>query len=174
MVIMDHSDNALSADNQQERLAYWIVGFVDGEGTFSVSLNRNTTTLSGYQVFPEFVVTQGAKSLVALKLIQEYFGCGNIYENRRYDNHKESLYRYVVRSLHDLRTIIVPFFVRNQLRTAKQKDFLKFCQILELMYERKHLQPDGLESIRMLTQQMNRKARILNDYTLDSTTVEKI
>jgi hypothetical protein len=34
---MNHSNNATSADNQQERLAYWIVGFVDGEGTFSVS-----------------------------------------------------------------------------------------------------------------------------------------
>ncbi len=52
------SKNASGADNQQERLDWWIVGFVDGEGTFSVSFNRNSTTSCGYQVFPEFVITQ--------------------------------------------------------------------------------------------------------------------
>lgn len=160
MVLMNHSDNLSSADNQQERLAQWIVGFVDGEGTFSVSLNRNLTTSSGYQVFPEFVVTQGAKSLHVLQLIQDYFGCGKIYENRRYDNHKESLYRYVVRSNSDLRTTIIPFFQSNSLRTAKRNDFMKFCEILELMQEQKHLEPNGLETIREITHQMNRRAKI--------------
>jgi len=37
------SDNDTSRDNQQERLgtANWIVGFVDGEGCFSVSIFKN-------------------------------------------------------------------------------------------------------------------------------------
>ena len=161
MVVMTHSDNSSSADNQQERLAFWIVGFVDGEGTFSVSLNRNSTTTTGYQVFPEFVVTQGAKSLAALQEIQEYFGCGKIYENRRYDNHRESMYRYVVRSFNDLTTVIIPFFQRFPLRTAKQKDFQKFCEVIELMKERKHINSDGVGTIRLIINQMNRRAKIL-------------
>ena len=158
---MTHSDNSPSADNQQERLAYWIVGFVDGEGTFSVSLNHNSTTTTGYQVFPEFVVTQGAKSLSALQEIQQYFGCGKIYENRRYDNHRESMYRYVVRSFNDLTTVIIPFFRRLPLRTAKQNDFQKFCEVIELMKERKHINPDGVGTIRLIINQMNRRAKIL-------------
>lgn len=158
---MTHSDNSSSADNQQERLAFWIVGFVDGEGTFSVSLNRNSTTTTGFQVFPEFVVTQGAKSLVVLQEIQGYFGCGKIYENRRYDNHRESMYRYVVRSFNDLTTIVIPFFQRFPLRTAKQNDFQKFCEVIELMKERKHINPDGVGAIRLIINQMNRRAKIL-------------
>jgi len=65
------SKKANDADNQQERLktAYWIVGFTDGGGTFSVSKIKNSTTKSGYQIFPEFVITQGAKSLKALEKI---------------------------------------------------------------------------------------------------------
>ena len=53
------SDNMLGADNQQERLRTvgWIVGFVDGEGCFSVTIQKATTS-TGWQVFPEFVVTQ--------------------------------------------------------------------------------------------------------------------
>jgi hypothetical protein len=63
------SKKAIGADNQQERLkiAYWIVGFTDREGCFSVSVIKNKTTKFGKQIFPEFVVTQGAKSLKALK-----------------------------------------------------------------------------------------------------------
>lgn len=161
MVLMTHSKNSPSADNQQERLAWWIVGFVDGEGTFSVSLNRNSTTSTGYQVFPEFVVTQGAKSLAALQQIQKYFKCGKIYENRRHDNHRESLYRYVVRSLKDLITTIIPFFQTHRLKTAKLHDFQRFCEVIELMKNKRHIDNDGVELVRKITNQMNRKAKIL-------------
>ena len=58
------SKKVASADDQQERLKFigWVVGYIDGEGCFSVSLFRNKTTKFGWQVFPEFVVTQGEKS----------------------------------------------------------------------------------------------------------------
>lgn len=141
MVTMNHSDNPTNADNQQERLnlAYWIVGFTDGEGTFSVSKVRNATTKSGYQIFPEFVITQGAKSLNVLNQIQKYFGCGNVYINRRHDNHKEPLYRFCVRSRSDLRNVIIPFFSEHKLRTAKIKDFNRFCRIISAMERHEHL-----------------------------------
>ncbi len=62
-------DNVSSAVNQQERLKIigWVVGFVDGEGCFCVSINRNSTSRTGWQVIPEFVVTQGQKSLSSLE-----------------------------------------------------------------------------------------------------------
>jgi hypothetical protein len=67
------SKKAISADNQQERLDIesWIVGFTDGEGCFSVSLIKNCTSKMGWQVFPEFVITQGKKSFLALEVIQK-------------------------------------------------------------------------------------------------------
>ena len=115
----------MSAVNQQERrkIESWIAGFTDGEGCFSVSFIRNVTTKSGWQIFPEFVITQGEKSLNALKIFQKYFRCGKIFINKRYDNHNEYLYRFCVRSINDLAKIIVPFFKQNELKTAKQKDF---------------------------------------------------
>src|SRR3990167_5913217 len=103
------SDNVTHAGNQQERLIKigWIVGFVDGEGCFSLGLvkqhNRKEKDRirkgykTGYQVFHEFAVTQGESSLLILQELQKFFGIGNVYINTRYDNHKENLYRYVVR-----------------------------------------------------------------------------
>src|SRR6266404_1481333 len=83
-------ENATGADNQQERLRTvgWIVGFVDGEGCFSVTIQRCRVVKLGWQVFPEFVVTQGARSLGALQALQQFFACGRIFINRRNDNHK--------------------------------------------------------------------------------------
>lgn len=161
-----------SADNQQERLKTvgWVVGFVDGEGCFSVSINRNVLVRTGWQVLPEFVVTQSEKSLAALQSLQEFFGCGSIFVNRRSDNHKEHIHRYCVRSVEDLRTIVVPFFKANTLKTSKHEDFEKFVQVLDLMDQDKHLSNDGIAEIAKIAETMNRRKpsrflRILRDYT---------
>ena len=39
-----NSDNATGAANQQERLDAYIAGFVDGEGSFHVAINRTKST----------------------------------------------------------------------------------------------------------------------------------
>src|SRR3989338_2002010 len=101
---MNHSNKVSRAENQQERLIKigWVVGFVDGEGCFSIgfikqpdreeSLRIRRGYRIGVQAWHEFAVTQGMKSLPALKKIRNFFGVGNLYLNRRHDNHKEHLY----------------------------------------------------------------------------------
>jgi hypothetical protein len=156
------SDNQSRADNQQGRLEPWyIVGFTDGEGCFSISIFKNSTTKLGYQVFPEFVLTQGAKSLALLEDIQSYFDCGKIYENHRSDNHRENIHRYCVRSMQDIQGKIIPFFEQHQLRTNKRFDFETFCLGVTMIARKEHLNPDGLDRIRSLAATMNRqKTRI--------------
>ena len=147
--------------DQQERLEIesWIVGFTDGEGCFSISIFRNSTSKSGWQVFPEFVITQGEKSLSALELFEEYFECGKIFVNKRYDNHSEHLYRYCVRSINDLQKKVVPFFREHPLRTAKQKDFEIFTKIVMMIANKQHLTQSGLRAIARETERMNRKKK---------------
>lgn len=128
-------------------MAGWVVGFVDGEGCFSVSVFKNKTTKSGWQIFPEFVVTQSEKSLLSLQLIKEFFGCGKIYINHRYDNHKENLYRYCVRNLKDLREKIIPFFESNPLKSAKINDFEVFKKTVLLMSNKEHLNSEGFNKV---------------------------
>ena len=153
------SKNVLGTDNQQERLrmGYWISGFTDGEGCFAVSVIKNPTTRFGKQIFPEFVITQGAKSLAALEMMKKYFGCGSIIVNKRYDNHNENLYRYCVRSIGDLQNKIVPFFRMFPLKTYKANDFRIFQKIIALMERKQHLTEKGWEKVLVLASQMNRK-----------------
>jgi hypothetical protein len=153
------SDNVTGADNQQERLrvAGWITGFVDGEGCFAVPMHRNPTSSVGWQVQPQFVVVQSAPSVRALEALRDYFGCGRINVNRRRDNHREPLYRYIVRRFSNLDEIIVPFFQTYRLRTAKRENFDKFVDVLELMKQRRHLDLDGLMEIARIVETMNNR-----------------
>jgi hypothetical protein len=158
-------DNVSSADNQQERLmlSNWIVGFVDGEGCFSVSIFKNKTSKIGFQVMPEFVVTQGQKSINVLEDIKNFFGCGAIFVNRRHDNHKENIYRFCIRCLKDLHEKVIPFFRDNQLRISKRHDFTIFCEVVEMMRNRHHLTLEGLEKIRQLKNPQRLHAEIVSN-----------
>ena len=152
------SNNLSSGENQQERLnPFWLTGFTDGEGCFSISIFKNKTLKSGYQIFPEFVLTQGAKSLETLEKVQKFFGCGRIYENKRYDNHNESLYKYCVRNKTDLTQKICPFFKKYTLQTAKKHDFELFLQGLEIIERGEHLTEEGFIKIQEIASKMNRK-----------------
>jgi hypothetical protein len=173
------SDNLADADNQQERLIEigWIIGFVDGEGCFSINFVRQPERenrkgyKTGFQVSHEFAVTQGAKSVSCLHELRDFFAVGQVCLNARQDNHKEHLYRYVVRSRKDLCETIIPFFNRYPMRTAKHQDFLKFAECLRLMKTNEHLIVDGLIKIVQIAETMNRcksrtdMIRILRDYT---------
>jgi hypothetical protein len=105
------SDNPSGAGNQQERLltAEWVVGFVDGEGCFSVPIFRNGTCRLGWQVQPEFAVVQGERSVDVLHALKLFFGCGSVTRNRRRDNHRQDMWRFGVRRLEDLSGRIIPF-----------------------------------------------------------------
>jgi hypothetical protein len=171
----------MGADNQQERLIQrgWVIGFVDGEGCFSIGFIRQLSRKNrkgyktGYQVAHEFAVTQGEKSISCLYELRDFFGIGQVVINRRYDNHKEHLYRYVVRKRKELREVIIPFFQQNSLHTSKQQDFEKFVQCVELIERGVHLTREGLIEIAEITQTMNRQKprheliRILRDHTPD-------
>jgi hypothetical protein len=173
------SDNLMSAGNQQERLINigWVTGFVDGEGCFSIGFVRQPDRPSrkgyrtGYQVSHNFVVVQGAKSKNTLEELREFFGVGKVYINRRYDNHKEHLYRYNVYDRNDLLRVIIPFFRTYPMRTAKQNDFNKFAQCVEWMQMGYHLSKEGILEIAKLVQTMNHQKprqsliNILRDYT---------
>jgi hypothetical protein len=177
-----YSDKVTGAENQQERLIEfrgWVVGFVDGEGCFSVGFVRQQRRAdrsgyrTGYQVTHEFVVTQGERSLACLHELREFFGVGQVIINNRYDNHREHLHRYVVRRRADLLETVIPFFQRHPLRSSKREDFEKFVRCVELIVAGSNRTPAGLIEIAEIAQTMNRRKprhdliRILRGHTPD-------
>ena len=132
--------------------AQWIVGFVDGEGCFHVSINPHEDMTTGYQVLPEFTVVQHKRDVQILHALKAYFGCGIVR-----NNHADRM-AYRVRSLKHLLDHIVPFFMKHPLKTKKHVDFRKFRRVLLMMEKGEHLTEEGIEEIRRICEQMNRKA----------------
>ena len=128
----------------------WIVGFVDGEGCFHISINKHDDMSVGYQVLPEFTVVQHKRDVQVLYALKAYFGCGVVRTN-----HGDRL-AYRVRGLEHIMQKILPFFEKHELKTKKRVDFQKFRKIILMMAEGLHLKPEGIEEIRTIKEQMNR------------------
>jgi hypothetical protein len=130
----------------------WVVGFVDAEGCFHVSVQRHPEMTAGYQVVPEFVVVQHERDISVLHALKRFFGCGVV---RR--NHGDR-FAFRVRSLSDLERVC-EFFVKRPLKTKKNVDCRKFMKVLRLMKEKRHLQREGLLEIISIVVMMNRVQR---------------
>ncbi len=114
------SENPSGADNQQETGdqelnldPLWIVGFVDGEGCFSVSVHRNphVRRTRGWQLQAAFQVYQHVSGVAVLYGLQRFFGCGGLSRKGPTSN----VMTYTVWSLQDLEERIIPFFEMNEL-----------------------------------------------------------
>jgi hypothetical protein len=130
--------------------SWYITGFTDGEGCFSISFNRRAKLKTGIEVRPSFSLGQNKRSLKVLKDIHTYFGCGAIRFSK-----VDQLYKYEVRSIGDLMKRIIPHFQKFPLQTNKQLDFEIFAKVCELIYQSKHLNVEYLEQIIQQSYLMN-------------------
>jgi hypothetical protein len=117
---MTKSENVLSADNQQERsrieLCLKISGFVDGEGSFHVGIQKSKNVKLGWQIVPEFHVSQSQDRQDALEIIKKIFGAGYIKPNHQ-NNPRDKTSVFVVRDRKSLTEKVIPFFHKYPLFT---------------------------------------------------------
>ena len=64
---------------------------------------------------------------------------------------------YRVRGHEHLSKNICPFFEKHPLKSRKRVDFIKFREIVNLMDRGDHLTSEGVDRIRAIAEQMNRK-----------------
>lgn len=128
----------------------WISGFVDGEGTFYVGINKNLTMTIGYQVLPEFRIVQHKRDAKLLHALKKFFKSGVVRVNH------DDRFELRVRKLEALQKTIIPFFQTNSLQTQKRFDFIKFSEVVRLMGEGAHLTVPGLIRIIDVASGMNR------------------
>ena len=155
---MDSDNPPGEPDNQQGRLEAYLSGFVDGEGTFSVGVQRRSDLPFGYQLVPEFRVSQNAERVVVLQALQRVLGCGRIVDNDRHRAADQTKV-LVVRQRADLQHRVIPFFRRNPLLSDKQGSFESFAAIVAAMAAGEHLRWDGFVRLIRLAFTMNGAGR---------------
>lgn len=130
---------------------HYIVGFVDGEGCFSVTINKNANRLPEVRLIFEIELRGDDEPI--LHQIKERLGCGNIYhlQYERYIKWQPHA-KLKVSNFPDIWNKVIPFFERYTLQAKKRHQFNKFCQVAELIKRKEHLTPAGVEQIRYIRQ----------------------
>ena len=149
MVKMSSVRTISRKDLSRENLGFYLAGFVEGEGSFNISLRRKADYKVSWQVVMSFNVSQ--KDPTILYLLQEELGCG-IIKVRKIDN----LYSYDATNPKDIIQKVIPYFQKYSLiSVSKQKNFSIFCAIAQLMEKGEHRNLIGLRKIMELREIIN-------------------
>jgi len=134
--------------------ADYVVGLVDGEGSFAVHLNRSQRRRA--KVEPRFCLKLRAVDRPILDALRDFFGCGKVYIQRdRRPNHS-LCFRFEVSNRLELWEKVIPFFQQHPPQfPSKQRDFALFQCVVELIATGDHLTVEGLEKIEQLAAQMH-------------------
>nr|QIJ45925.1 hypothetical protein [Calonectria ilicicola]QIJ45966.1 hypothetical protein [Calonectria ilicicola] len=128
---------------------YWLSGFVEAEGCFSVVIFKNKTSKSGEAVKLSFILTQSIRDESLIKSLIEYLGCGNTSLDSR------GTIDFRVTKFSSIKDIIIPFFTKYPLKGNKNLDLTDFSEITRLMENKSHLTLEGLNKIKQIRNKMN-------------------
>ena len=149
LVIMRSVRTISRKDLTQDQLGWYLAGFVEGEGSFNVSLRRKTDYKVQWQVVMSFNVSQ--KDPTLLEVLRDQLQCGIIKTRKR-----DGLHSFDVTNPTDIIHKVIPFFQKYPvLSESKQKNFLIFCTIAELMKNGQHRTETGLRHILKLRETLN-------------------
>jgi len=144
----------------QELDPKYIVGLVDGEGSFTVYI-RNIDIIDKkvkrrVMVEPKFYLKLIEKDKDILYRLQQFFGCGSVYFQKDSRPNHQNCYRYEVYRKDDLTNIVIPFFKKHKLQlVSKRKDFDTFCILLGMINRKEHSTNDGLRKMFAIKQTMH-------------------
>lgn len=125
---------------------HWLSGFTAGDGSFLVTIKKSATHITGYQVQPTFDISQHVKDVEQQRLMGKFQGRGNVYI---YGTEA----KLVVTKFRDL-SLIKTHFSSYPLNNVKNHSFLIWCEIINLIKDKKHQTIEGLELIRRQREKM--------------------
>ena len=129
-------------------VGYYVAGFVDGEGSFSVVFRKRQDYTMPWKVSVCFNVSQRDK--VILTVLKRHLKCGTIRQRR------DGVWYFEVNSLAAVTENVIPFFKHFGFLSAKKKrDFSKFSMIVRLIQDGSHLHQDGIIRILEIRKDMN-------------------
>ena len=149
-----------------ERIGYYLAGFVDGEGSFIVSVRRRQDHASGWQVDMTFNVSQKERHILAY--FKRYLGCG------RFQTRPDGVSYFVVANQRSIQERVIPFFERfSFLSQRKRSNFAIFKKIASIVAVQGHLTTIGLEQIMHLRERLNEGKGRTRKYSLTDYQVQQ-
>ncbi len=125
----------------------YVCGFIDGEGSFSVSIGKHKTLRRGFEVRPEFEIELRKDDQEILERILVTIGAGRIYDcsYERYGWYPHA--KYKITSVKNMVQYLFPFLDKNPLQAKKRKSYLIFRKIVMMVSKKEHLSDRGFNTI---------------------------
>ncbi len=152
---------SLSKNLQQEIEKGWLCGFVDGEGCFSIRVQRYGSNKNNICLRPDFAITQHKKDKSALEKVRNIIGVGSIVK-RNLDGH----FVYQIHSIKDALTLI-DFFDSNDFLNIKKKDYELWKKCVIMLKNGHHRTYDGLVEILKIRHEINKDTKSKKRITLN-------
>ena len=128
----------------------YIVGLVDGEGSFNVRVNQDKNRRAKVEL--KFSLKLRHQDKEILDELQKFFGCGKVYIQRDKRKNHSLCYRFEVQNKKEIIEKIIPFFKENSPKIpSRKRDFELFHEIVKLSEENKI----DFDKIQILKQQMH-------------------
>ena len=145
------------------RQAREISGLTQADGSFFVSIEVGIKYRNGLRIRPKFTITQDLGSVEVLEAIKNYFDCGKVYTNP-----KKHSAEFVVESIKDLKTTIIPHFLEYPLQLDKQRAFSILMNVVNILDTKAHYDKlvcaDMLNLIFSMNVSSNRSTELKNKY----------
>ena len=135
---------------------YYLVGFIDGEGCFSISLCKHKTLKQRKEVRLAFEIELRNDDREILERVRDTLKCGQIYklDYERYGWRPHV--KYKISKFSDIADKLIPFLKKYPLQAKKAKSFKIFVKAMELMKNREHLTVKGIQKFEKLQQRMRK------------------
>ena len=117
---------------------YFVTGFIDGEGCFSIDIYENNKLKIGWCVKLTFIIVIHKKDQDVLKYIQNYLKVGRITK------HRLNSVQFRIESIKDL-VLLINHFDNYPLITQKRADYKLLKSAFKLMERGEHLTSEGLK-----------------------------
>lgn len=138
---------------------YWVLGFIEGEGSFHI-ISKD--------YYPRFSIGQSAKDLALMEELKNFFNSleGELRRAKGRSHHQKDVAHLSINNETDmvilainqgdfLTNVFIPYFDNLTWHSKKEKDFQDWKAILKIRNLGLHYTEKGLEVIKLILSQMN-------------------
>lgn len=177
---MNNKTNKIEYHNKTN-FKYFLGGFIEGEGSLTISIKKKPHTRFGYTLDPEFFLYQHISGIELLKNAQKMFGSGRIFLK----SGSENVYVFAISNRKTIIDKVIPYFKKYVLPFSQKFSFFNtYVYIVNSLEQKKHLELKSFFELLKLTYELNLYSKgkerqltyeeicnnILRDYTPNKTT----
>jgi len=139
----------------------WLLGFIEGEGSFVVTIHKQYGHKWGICTQPKFTICLGRWDLETLEEIQTFlledYNIESRIEHRNRDNNNQLVINKVESCFN-----LIPLLNNLEWHTNKRRDYNIWSYIVGMVLRKEHKTKDGLLKIFLLREEMNKNTNRRN------------